>query len=384
MCGHVGIAGKLEWKDEATLKRLLVFDFFRGPDSTGLAAVRNNGEVKISKIASHPLDLFDMKKFQDALSGHQSSVFIGHNRAATRGVVNTVNAHPYQYDHIVGAHNGTLDKSSWVKLEEIIGEKTDVDSQAIFMAFAKVGVEETLKHLQGAWALVWYDMEKKTLNFLRNKERPFWYAYSKEFNKVLWASEYPMIRAAVDLSTQPYDLYTTEEGHSFWATMENWWYVFDLEELKAGATVRPKPRVKELKGKEAPVSTYVAGGNPFGRVGPHGTPTTSTTTSPSTSSNAGSETGDDMKGAVFQISGNNHKPFGPFLTESEFNKSFNGGCSWCGNVIDFDEPGLTVYVEQDKVLCPSCTGNTGSKGKIPTTRIYISPERIKEKTTRVA
>src|SRR3546814_15939897 len=43
MCGHVGIAGKMELKDEALMRRLLVFDYFRGPDSTGFAALRKDG-----------------------------------------------------------------------------------------------------------------------------------------------------------------------------------------------------------------------------------------------------------------------------------------------------------------------------------------------------
>jgi hypothetical protein len=39
MCGHVGVAGDLALKDEALMKRLLIFDYLRGPDSTGLAAI---------------------------------------------------------------------------------------------------------------------------------------------------------------------------------------------------------------------------------------------------------------------------------------------------------------------------------------------------------
>jgi glucosamine 6-phosphate synthetase-like amidotransferase/phosphosugar isomerase protein len=119
MCGLVGIAGKLTVKDEATMKRLFLLDFFRGPDSTGLAAVRGDGNIHVSKLASHPIDLFDSARFKTALSGYNSKIFLGHNRYATKGKVNANNAHPYHYGDIVGAHNGTLSISSWRALEKL-------------------------------------------------------------------------------------------------------------------------------------------------------------------------------------------------------------------------------------------------------------------------
>ena len=68
MCGLVGIAGDLSYKDEKFMKRLLVLDYFRGTDSTGLAAIRKGGEAVISKAAVNPLDLFDMSSFEKALN----------------------------------------------------------------------------------------------------------------------------------------------------------------------------------------------------------------------------------------------------------------------------------------------------------------------------
>jgi predicted glutamine amidotransferase len=98
-----------------------------------LAAVRSNGDVKIAKAAASPPELFYDTGFREALNGNQSRAFIGHNRLATRGVVNPFNAHPFQFGHITGAHNGTLETSCKWKLRRLgIGEKFDVDSQALF------------------------------------------------------------------------------------------------------------------------------------------------------------------------------------------------------------------------------------------------------------
>lgn len=365
MCGHVGIAGKLEVMDEATIKRLLIYDFFRGMDSTGLAALRNNGEVKLAKAAVNPIDFFDMKKFQDTLSGYNSTVFIGHNRAATKGKVNNNNAHPFEYGHIVGAHNGTLDQSSWKALNELNGEETDVDSAAIFLAISKFGIEAVVPLLQGAWALVWFDTKDNTLNFLRNNQRPFWYSYTEDFKKVFWASEWPMIDAATKLSAQPYKLYTSDEGHRFWATKENWWYRFDLEELRNGATNRPKPRVKELKGKEpAPAANYACGTTPFKHGNYRGT--TSTTTSRGTTSGSNVTQFPDVRNLV----GSESNPLGGYMTETAFDALAKYGCSWCQADVYYGDPGVTIYEREEMVLCPDCSGNGNHS------RIFVEPEKL--------
>jgi len=390
MCGHVGIAGKLENKDEQTMKRLLLFDYFRGPDSTGFAALRSTpkGEAHLCKIASNPLDLFDMKKFGTALNAFNSTVFLGHNRLATKGVVNNYNAHPYLFEKeggvIVGAHNGTLDKSSWDAIEDKLGEKFPVDSMAVVAAIAKLGIEATVPLLQGAWALVWFDTSDNTLNFLRNKERPFWYAYTENFDHMIWASEFPTIRAALDLSANPYKLYKTAEGYSYFATKEDWWYKIDLDKLKAGATERPKPRVKELKGKEpAPAQNYACGGyTPFKRQTQGMSQTSSTTTSHGVGSGAGTSTNNvtvlpglpgpkkDVTIPVLHLTTTGAQPFAEFLTEEEFKAIAKYGCSWCQADVSYDEPGVQVYVNHDMILCPSCADEN------ETNRVYVDASRL--------
>lgn len=358
MCGHVGIAGDLAFKDEKTMKRLLILDYFRGPDSTGLASIRPDGDVKIAKLASHPIDLFDTKSFVDALSGFNSDVFIGHNRLATKGKVNGNNAHPYVYGHIIGAHNGTLDKSAWDDLNKIIGYETDVDSQAIFAAIEKVGIEETIKVMRGAWALVWYDLHEGTLNFLRNKERPFWYSYEKGFKRLFWASEWPMIDAAVQMGGTDYELFESTEGHRFWATAENWLYRWDIEELKKGSTLRPKPRVKELKGKEPCAAvTYHCGNDPFSHS--HHSSTTQSHTSMKTvhGSTTSSSSSTEKESDVQNVIGFRHNPFGGKLTRDRFEEIAKYGCSWCEATVNWNDVGVTVYEDRHIVMCPDCSGN---------------------------
>lgn len=369
MCGLVGLAGLLEFKDEATIKRMLVLDYFRGTDSTGLASIRNNGDIKISKMATHPFNLFDSKKFTETLSGYNSRALIGHNRAATIGKTNDLNAHPFQFGSITGAHNGTLDRPSWVRLEQAAGIETDVDSAAIFACIDKIGIEDTIKLMEegkqgstGAWALVWYDDNDGTLNFLRNKHRPLWYAYSKDFKKVLWASEWPMIRAATDLSNNAYELYADAEGYSYWEMAENKWYSFDLKELVKGSDKRPKPIVKTLKGRE-PAQVAPVGQAPFTA----GRPKVSSITTPTQQHRGGTTISTTFHGEMSATScetpplvdliGSASSPLSNVITEVRFNDMAQHGCGWCGEDVNYTDIGVTVLDAYDTVMCPSCSKN---------------------------
>lgn len=110
---------------------------------------------------------------------------IGHNRSATVGKIVRKNAHPFEFDKVVGVHNGTL-RNKWVL--EKHGDY-DTDSEALYANINHYGVEAAIEKLDGAYTLVWYDKEDTTINFLRNKERPLYVVFSKDKKLVFWASE---------------------------------------------------------------------------------------------------------------------------------------------------------------------------------------------------
>ena len=353
MCGHVGIAGSLDHKDEKMLKRLLFIDYLRGPDATGLAAVRNTGEVKIAKLGSHPIDFFEMPSFKEANSGYQSKVLLGHNRAATKGMKTTFNAHPFRFEHIVGAHNGTLDDSSWKELEEVLGEKYPVDSMAIIAGIAKIGIEETMKHLTGAWSLVWVNLATNTLNFLRNDKRPMWFAYSADGKKLFWGSEWEHLNAANILGgDDKYDLFRTSKGGNFFTTIEDKHYRFDLDKLKAGEQQPPKPIMKELKGKEVKAATA---GDPFGRNSAHGND------GPWASNRAKSlleRQQENLERAkqrqLVSLVGDKSDPFGGFISKKDFEILAASGCTFCRAEVVYGDLGILIIEDDQKILCRDC------------------------------
>lgn len=384
MCGLVGIAGNLLFQDEFTMKRLLLFDYFRGEHSTGMAAIRTSGDAVVSKLASNPIDLFNMGQFKAALNGSASRAFIGHNRQATRGAVNTANAHPFHVDHIIGAHNGTLTYSSVAALEKELGEKFAVDSLAMITAIARLGIKKTIELCEegkdskdGAWALTWFNQQEGTLNFLRNKHRPLFYCFEEGFKRMLWASEWWMLREAMNESTNKYKLYTEDKDDKcigYFSFDDDVHYKFDLDKLCQGSKKRPKPVCQVLKGKEIKSFTY--SGSHCGPLSdwPRGTGTSGThignvgsqKSTPLTTTSHGT----NKKSNVIKLEADNKHPYANIIDEEKFSTMVTYGCAWCHAPVSYGTLGVSIFERDGRVLCPSCNGYSVDDVNAPV-RLYV-------------
>jgi predicted glutamine amidotransferase len=361
------MAGKLEHKDEAVMKRLLVFDTLRGLDATGIAAVRSKTyEVVIAKAASNPFELFETGRFKKALSAWDSSVFIGHNRSATTGAKTSLNAHPFEFGSVVGAHNGTLTSKSWKDIEAKISEDFDVDSQALICAIDRLGLKDTIEMTEkgataqtGAWSITYYDAKDDSLNFIRNKWRPMWVCYTKEFDRVFWASEWPMLHAALAMDDRIKDLYRDENGNCFFSLPEDTWFKADIGILLAGGKECPLKAVMEVKGKEV---TYNY--NPPFMGASHAGTTTTSSGSRNSSGNVTTLPTGTRKSHIFSVSSPKNDPFFDILDSQELIETTHQGCVWCGDAIDGSEQGSTYVELVDGIICPKCTGQTSTSRAI--------------------
>lgn len=144
----------------------------RGPDSTGMFSVANDGTTDILKEAVPSFSFMEKDPVKDLLKkAYNCSTFlVGHNRKATQGKITDENAHPFVDGNIVLVHNGSLWNHRSV-------EQVDVDSHAIAISLNKSenDVEEVFNKLKGPAACVWYNNANKSLNFFRNKERPLFF-----------------------------------------------------------------------------------------------------------------------------------------------------------------------------------------------------------------
>lgn len=193
MCGIVTVAGESTKQNDNILETLLILDQLRGIDSTGIAVIpRGDFDVNIAKNVGNAYDLFNTLQYGKAINCATRAI-IGHNRSATSGTVIRKNAHPFENDSLVGVHNGTL-TSKW-KLAD--SKDFTVDSENLYHHIHKHGLKDCLNHLTGAWSLVWWDKTEETLNFLRNKERPMFLCWSKNFKSLYAASEKWMLQVAL-------------------------------------------------------------------------------------------------------------------------------------------------------------------------------------------
>jgi hypothetical protein len=196
MCGLVGLAGTITAKNKDIFHELLLVDVVRGSHSTGAASVRRfDNEIKVAKGPLSSPFFINTKEYRDAIDNNGLKCIIGHNRYATVGLKNAENAHPFKFDGMVGAHNGTLDDWALRRLDK--WTKFGTDSEALFYNLNTNGLKPTIESLTGAWALTWFDSLGSSINLLRNNKRPLYYAYSEDREVVYWASEADMLEWVV-------------------------------------------------------------------------------------------------------------------------------------------------------------------------------------------
>lgn len=190
MCGLFGLQStSLSGVEIDTFREIGTLSSFRGRDSTGIATVsrgkKNQVCFKNHKFPTNPVSFLYHPVIEKTISDLRPYVIAGHCRWATLGDVNKTNAHPFLEGSIIGMHNGTVE--AFAPDKDKLAEESD--SMNLFRFMAKEGAVEAIKKgKDGAMALVWIDIGKKTINFYRNIKRPLYWSVTTG-RTMFWASE---------------------------------------------------------------------------------------------------------------------------------------------------------------------------------------------------
>lgn len=200
MCGLTGMidtsrTGFMQ-KDLDLFKGLLYINSLRGTSSTGIFGVNDSKQADIYKVLGTPYKLFEWglgHEFLDRMIHKYWAVF-GHGRFPTIGNTVIGNAHPFEHRHITLMHNGTIKNHE--KLNEEFNKKFLVDSELICWMISEIGIRETVKKIDGAYALIYFDSKEDSVNIIRNYERPLWIGKNSFNDRAVFGSEKHYIKWA--------------------------------------------------------------------------------------------------------------------------------------------------------------------------------------------
>lgn len=204
MCGIIAAINSSAYSKENGdfLSNGLIAGAVRGQDSTGIVQVCKKGKIYTHKLAvSGGEFLADKTTLAFIKDANVSPINIVHHRAATVGVINDDNAHPFICDtgkengntkkqHIlVGVHNGSL--VNWKNKPD--AKDFTVDSHWALSHIAKHGLA-AFKDIDGPYCFMWTTTENPDKLFVvRNSGRPMHAVFTKDRTEVYFASEAGML-----------------------------------------------------------------------------------------------------------------------------------------------------------------------------------------------
>jgi len=261
MCGLFGaMSHTLTGSEVDDVVDLGLLSSLRGRDSTGIITVsrKNNKKNNIMhyKDVTDSSDLLYRRDSRQMLNS--AFIIAGHCRQATIGKINVHNSHPIQEGKILGMHNGTMLTFKPDKDKEDVSS----DSREFFKHLNEHGVDSAIEKAgYGAYALVWFDLTARTINFLRNEQRPLYWV--RRSGTIYWASERIMLEFMLARSNIKANVTPTIESLPV-----NTLHTIDLHSPMS------TPRIRSVKKKEEPSVPLVGRTGPigFGRGQSHSNP----------------------------------------------------------------------------------------------------------------
>lgn len=186
MCGIITASGSIPFSVDK-LNLLFAYNESRGKDSVGFYNEKDDVPFekrlykKMGRASSELIPNYRWK---------ETNLFLGHVRAATKGIVNIENCHPFLFDNIIGCHNGTLNNWGILKKEYNLSEKVDMDSKVFFEYLNTYDDYKILEEFDGAANVLWVDKRqpKKLFVFKHSERTLFRGIIETEEGKIMYIS----------------------------------------------------------------------------------------------------------------------------------------------------------------------------------------------------
>lgn len=181
MCGIFGVValkGGLSLKQRSFMTSGTITGQLRGEDGTGwILNDKIDGPVTYKRAVCGTDFLYTSQGIKAQEDLRDATLAIGHNRKTTSGGNSDYECHPYDYENVVGVHNGTI-PSYVLRRFEKSKPVADVDSAEVYAGLDKADnpVDVLSEIYAGAYALVWIDKRTNSVHIARNDERPLWAA----------------------------------------------------------------------------------------------------------------------------------------------------------------------------------------------------------------
>ncbi len=242
MCGIVGYVGKRPAQE--LIYRGLARLEYRGYDSAGIAALKEEGGKFSTRVIKAPGKLKELKKHWSEID-FPSTFAIGHTRWATHGEANQVNAHPHRAGAVTIVHNGIIENHHEIR-EELLKKGVKLTSETDTELFGHLvsaerekgsslleAVRASFVRIKGASAfLVMDERLPGTLVVARNGS-PLVVGVGKDENFV--ASDVPAIldstrsiyyledNELAEITTSKVKVFTLDGKEKKWETVEITW-----------------------------------------------------------------------------------------------------------------------------------------------------------------
>jgi len=176
MCGIYGVFPKnpsgINYADLEVFQLMGNVTHPRGRDSTGWFFPVKDTKLtpRHIKMVGNAFNIIDSEAGQKFLgiAFKQGAAIVGHGRKATVGKITAKNAHPFKEGDWTLVHNGTITGG-------VDSTEAEVDSHGLVLKIAEVGVEQALKGIHGAYAIILYNHAQERFYFGRNHQRPLHY-----------------------------------------------------------------------------------------------------------------------------------------------------------------------------------------------------------------